>query len=75
MFGGYQRRTIEGARAYPHSVFEKFQQLDSSVSRSYEGLGLGLYVAEKFTELLGGELSVSTALGRGSTFTVALPVT
>jgi signal transduction histidine kinase len=57
------------------AVFEKFQQLDGSVSRPYAGLGLGLYVAKKFTELLGGELSVSTELGKGSTFTVALPVT
>lgn len=56
------------------AVFEKFQQLDSSVTRPYAGLGLGLYVAKKFTELLGGELSVSTELGKGSTFTVALPV-
>jgi signal transduction histidine kinase len=55
-------------------VFEKFQQLDSSVTRPYAGLGLGLYIAKKFTELLGGELSVSTELGKGSTFTVALPV-
>ena len=56
------------------AVFEKFQQLDSSVSRPSPGLGLGLYVAKKFTELLGGELSVSTELGKGSTFTVVLPV-
>jgi Amt family ammonium transporter len=56
------------------AVFEKFQQLDCSVSRPYPGLGLGLYVAKKFTELLGGELSVNTELGKGSTFTVALPV-
>jgi signal transduction histidine kinase len=56
------------------AVFEKFQQLDSSVTRAYAGLGLGLYIAKKFTELLGGELSVSTEVGKGSTFTVALPV-
>jgi signal transduction histidine kinase len=56
------------------AVFEKFQQLDSSVTRPYAGLGLGLYIAKKFTELLGGELSVSTEVGKGSTFTVALPV-
>jgi signal transduction histidine kinase len=55
-------------------IFEKFQQLDSSVTRPYAGLGLGLYIAKKFTELLGGELSVSTELGKGSKFTVALPV-
>jgi signal transduction histidine kinase len=55
-------------------LFEKFQQLDSSVTRPYAGLGLGLYIAKKFTELLGGKLSVSTELGKGSKFTVALPV-
>ena len=56
------------------AIFEKFQQLDGSVTRPYAGLGLGLYVAKEFTELLGGELSVSTEVGKGSTFTVALPV-
>src|SRR5262245_39165342 len=56
------------------AVFEKCQQLDSSVTRPYAGLGLGLYIAKKFTDLLGGELSVSTEVGKGSTFTVALPV-
>jgi signal transduction histidine kinase len=56
------------------AVFEKFHQLDSSVTRPYAGLGLGLYVAKKFTELLGGELSVTTEVGKGSIFTVALPV-
>lgn len=56
------------------AVFDKFQQLDSSVTRPYAGLGLGLYVAKKFTELLGGELSVTTEVGKGSIFTVALPV-
>jgi signal transduction histidine kinase len=56
------------------AVFEKFQQLDSSLTRPYAGLGLGLYIAKRFTELLGGELSVSTEVGKGSTFTVALPV-
>ncbi len=56
------------------AVFEKFQQIDSSVTRPYAGLGLGLYIAKKFTELLGGELSVSTEVGKGSTFTVALPL-
>ena len=56
------------------AVFEKFQQLDSSVTRPYAGLGLGLYIVKKFIELLGGELSVSTELGKGSTFTITLPV-
>ena len=54
-------------------VFEKFRQSDSSMTRSHGGVGLGLYIAKKFTELLGGELSVRSQLGVGTTFTVTLP--
>ena len=54
-------------------VFEKFRQSDSSMTRPHGGVGLGLYIAKKFTELLGGELCVSSELGNGSIFTVTLP--
>jgi len=54
-------------------VFEKFRQCDSSMTRPHGGVGLGLYIARKFTDLLGGELSVDSELGRGTTFTVTLP--
>ena len=54
-------------------VFEKFRQSDSSMTRPHGGVGLGLYIAKKFTELLGGELSVTSELGRGATFTITLP--
>lgn len=56
-------------------IFEKFQQLDSSETRVYGGLGLGLYVAKKLTELLGGKIAVDIAPGRGSIFTVEIPCT
>ncbi|GEM_PF-2022911 len=56
-------------------IFEKFQQLDSSETRVYGGLGLGLYVAKKLTELLGGKIAVDSAPGRGSIFTVEIPCT
>ncbi len=55
-------------------IIEQFQQLDSSITRSYTGAGLGLFIAKKFSELLGGQISVSTKLGEGPTFTLTLPV-
>jgi signal transduction histidine kinase len=56
-------------------IFDKFQQLDSSETRVYGGLGLGLYVAKKLTELLGGKIAVDSVPGRGSIFTVEIPCT
>jgi signal transduction histidine kinase len=55
-------------------LFEKYRQLDSSIARSYDGMGLGLFIAKKLTEALGGELNVTSHPGIGSTFTVALPL-
>jgi signal transduction histidine kinase len=54
-------------------VFERYRQADGSISRAYEGLGLGLFIAKKLTDLLGGALTVTSEIGTGSTFTVALP--
>jgi PAS domain S-box-containing protein len=56
------------------SIFQKFQQVDASASRSHGGLGLGLYIAKQFIEILGGRIEVESELGHGSTFTVTLPV-
>jgi signal transduction histidine kinase len=54
-------------------IFQMFRQVDSSDTRSHEGVGLGLYIAKHFTELLGGNIEVKTAINEGSTFTVTLP--
>jgi signal transduction histidine kinase len=55
-------------------IFDIFKQVDSSSTREFSGAGLGLYIAKKFTELLGGSIEVESAVGKGSTFIFTLPV-
>jgi PAS domain S-box-containing protein len=55
-------------------AFEDFQQLDSGPSRSYGGAGLGLAIARKLAEAMGGSISVVSTPRVGSTFTLHLPV-
>lgn len=55
------------------SIFDMFQQIDSSASLARGGVGLGLYVVRRYTELLGGKITVESALGAGSKFTVEIP--
>lgn len=54
-------------------IFEKFVQVDSSVSRKYNGTGLGLALAKEYAEMHGGSIAVQSKPGQGSTFTVRLP--
>jgi signal transduction histidine kinase len=54
-------------------IFEEFRQVDHGMTRLYEGAGLGLTIARKMTELMGGRLSVESQPGEGSTFTLHLP--
>ncbi len=55
-------------------IFEEFSQADSSTTRDYGGTGLGLTISRGFCQMLGGDMTVSSELGVGSTFTIRLPV-
>jgi two-component system, sensor histidine kinase len=55
-------------------IFDSFRQVETGLSRSHGGLGLGLAVAQKLVELLKGTIHVTSELGRGSAFSVHVPL-
>ena len=56
-------------------LFEEFTQADSSTARQYGGTGLGLAITRKLARMMGGDVTLTSEAGKGSTFTVRLPAT
>ena len=61
------------AEAQPH-IFEPFQQVDSSPNREHTGAGLGLSIVRQLTTLMDSEITLTSEVGHGSTFTIVLPL-
>ena len=55
-------------------VFEEFTQAESSTSKDYGGTGLGLPISKKMTEMMGGKMGVKSKEGKGTTFSIIIPI-
>ena len=59
------------AQAY---IFEPFRQVDSAITRDNRGIGLGLSITKQLVDLMGGQIALESEIGKGSNFTVLLPI-
>ncbi len=63
------------ASSYVDSIFESFTQAGTDTARKFGGTGLGLTISKQLANLMGGDISVESELGHGTTFSVVLPIT
>jgi len=61
------------AKEDQENIFDEFRQVSEGYNRHFEGAGLGLTIAKKFAEKMGGSISLESEIGKGSTFTVVFP--
>ncbi|HEU4340607.1 MAG TPA: ATP-binding protein, partial [Candidatus Binatia bacterium] len=64
---GMQREALE-------TIFDEFRQAEKTTASKYGGTGLGLAIVKKFTNLMGGDINVESEFGKGSKFTITLPI-
>ena len=57
------------------SIFEPFRQVNNSITRENRGSGLGLAITKQLVEIMGGQVRLESEVGKGSLFTVILPIT
>ncbi|MFA0823195.1 MAG: ATP-binding protein [Methanomethylovorans sp.] len=62
------------SKADQHKLFKPFSQIDSSISRKYEGTGLGLVLAKEIINLHGGQIWLESEIGKGTTFIFTIPL-
>ncbi|MBT3207826.1 MAG: response regulator [Bacteroidetes bacterium] len=62
------------SKTHINEIFKKYYQVNKSDKKRYRGIGIGLYISYELAKLLGGSISVSSTLGKGSTFYLKLPL-
>jgi signal transduction histidine kinase len=76
--GWAKAAVVDRGRGIPREeldrIFEKFHRVEDPMTMTTGGTGLGLYIARELARAMGGEIEAASALRRGSTFTVRLPV-